>query len=78
MVAMTATMMTWLIASQPATATERAGQTAQIASDSKPGTLTVPNDGPLRPYGTDRMERLDRGRMAETVLVVAVGVGGVA
>jgi hypothetical protein len=46
----------------------------QRISDAEPAARCKADDGPLRPYGTDRTDRLRRGRVAEGVLVVTVGV----
>ena len=78
MVAATLIAMCWLATSQPVMAAQREVQSlhsmaaAELKPEPKPGLKL--DDGPLRPYGTDRTERLRRGRVAENVLVVAVGV----
>jgi hypothetical protein len=73
MAAMVAIAATWLFAGHPVTAAERAGQSSELTLDAEPDPRDEAGDGPLRPYGTDRIRRLARARLAETVLVAAVG-----
>jgi hypothetical protein len=73
LVALIAVAVTWLISNEPAVAMERATQAAQITSHASLEPRDEVGRGPLRPYGTDRINRLARARFTETVLVVAVG-----
>ena len=62
-----------LIASHSVEAMELAGQTAQLASDSKTPPRPGAGEGVLRSYGLDELDRLSRSRMVETLLIVSVG-----
>jgi hypothetical protein len=77
LVAATLIAMCWLAMSNPVMAAQREVPPRHpvAAAELKPGLKA--DDGPLRPYGTDRAERLRRGRIDENILVVTVGAAGV-
>ena len=63
----------WLFGGPAAKAMEHAAQPAELASDARPEPRAEGDGGLRRSYGAERMDRLDRGRIVEAVLVVAVG-----